>query len=312
MVGPLQTSLIALTGDAPGTHYDGIGADLRGATPMLGFHLAAAATRDVDDGATPYAGSVVSLVADAAGHGPNALRVRARWRDDRGGENGLASDHRDAALVLGTQRGAEGATRIEAAVALTYGSDAGYTPAPQHALAIVPSLSIDAPLAPRWTFHAGAGGSTIGTPGVAIARASLGEAGLAYDDHARLHVDLLAYAEGDLAPVATTRGFAAQLGWEFAPRLSLRAWSLRDGDTAQTTYQPYYGAAQQVAATRLIRRDVVWLTWDAPARIDLLLRAGALEGNVRIPLGPRYTLTVGSARRLVTGVRELTVGLTGR
>jgi hypothetical protein len=312
-LGPLAGSVVALTGDLPGGHYAGIGADLRGASRALGVHVALAATRDVGD-AIPDTGSVVSLVADAGAPGPNALAVRARWRDERGVLDGLAADHRDAALVIGTSRGGDGATRFTAALALTYGSDSGYTPAPQHALALLPSLSADAPLDRRWSLHAGLGDSTLGTPGAAIARASLGEVGLAFNDRRRLHFDFLVYAEGDQTPAAMTRGFAGDIGWEVAPRLSLRAWSLRDSDVQQTYRSEYPGGPPTdiVSVARPFRRDLVWLTWDAPVRVDLLLRAGALEGNLRVPLGGRYTLTLGSARRLVTGKRELTVGLVGR
>jgi hypothetical protein len=44
-------------------------------------------------------------------------------------------------------------------------------------------------------------------------------------------------------------------------------------------------------------------------RFDLLVRAGALEGNVRVPLGGRYVLTAGSARRLIGRKRVFEIGI---
>ena len=108
------------------------------------------------------------------------------------------------------------------------------------------------------------------------------------------------------------RGLGASFGWEVAPRLSLRAWSLRDGDVLHATMRPYPGGPQRpVTILRTFDRDVVWLTWDAPTRFDVLLRAHVLEGNLRVPLSTRYALTAGSyvgrdARRTVS------VGLVAR
>jgi hypothetical protein len=210
-------------------------------------------------------------------------------------------------------RGAANAVRVSAAVALAYGFDRGFSAVPQSGLAVLPSLSIDAPLSANWSLHAGAGDSTLGTPGVAIARASLGEAGLSFTDRRRLHVDFLAYAEGDSVPRAVTRAFAANLSWEIAPRLSLRAWSLRDSDVQDALLPEYPGGPLVTTGIdRPFRRDLVWLTWDGPTRFDLLVRAGALEGDVRVPLGGRYTFTAGSARRLIGGKRSFEFGITAR
>jgi hypothetical protein len=177
---------------------------------------------------------------------------------------------------------------------------------------VLPSLSLDAPLGASWSLHLGGAGSTLGTPGAGIARASLGEAALAFTDRRRLRAELIAYSEGDAALGGVNRGFAAAVGWEIAPRVSLRAWSLRDVDRFDTPapvtpppplYPPVYpgGAtpvtARTVATLERFDRDVVWLTWDAPTRLDVLLRGGAIEGSVRIPLGSRYALSLGSYRR---------------
>ena len=237
------------------------------------------------------------MALDASGRGPNAIAVRARWRDERGTLSTAVAQHRDAALVLGTTRGS--VVRVTAAVALAYGAEDRYEAGARAALAVLPTLSMDAPLGANWTLHLGGGGSTLGTPGFGIARASLGEAGIAYTDRRRLRAELLAHTESDNAPAAVNRGVAAAVGWEIAPRLSLRAWSLRDGDLFDAAGAAPYpgGPPRTITIGERFDRDVLWLTWDAPTRFDLLLRNGALEGNVRVPLGARYALTVGTYRR---------------
>jgi hypothetical protein len=222
--------------------------------------------------------------------------VRARWRDERGTLGAVAVEHRDAALVFGTTRGS--VARVTAAVALAHGDDRPYDAGSRAAFAVLPSLALDTPIATNWTLHVGGGTSTLGTPGFGIARASLGEAGIAYADRRRLRAELVAYTERDNGPSAVNRGFAASLGWEIAPRLSLRAWSLRDVDRFDAATPLYPGGpAQTISVADRFDRDVVWLTWDAPTRFDLLLRERALEWSVRVPLGARYALTAGSYRR---------------
>jgi hypothetical protein len=311
-LGPLQATVVALVGDTPATHYEGAGLQLRTATQRIDLAARFDLTGTNSDALTgaPDDGSVGDATFDASGRGPNAIALRLRWRDERGQLDDEASEHRDGALVLGTTRG--NAVRVTAAIALAYGSDLPYQAPATNAFAVLPSLSASAPLSLDWTLQAGLGDSTLGTPGFALARASLGQIGLAYADRHRLRAEVLAYAEGDAAPVALNRGFGASLGWEIAPRLSLRAWSLRDIDAFNATASPYPGGPlENVVAANRFDRDLVWLTWDAPVRIDLLLREGALEGNVRVPLARRYALTVGSYRRS-DGTRTVSAGVVAR
>jgi hypothetical protein len=202
--------------------------------------------------------------------------------------------------------------RATGALALAYGDDEYAVDGTHRGVALLPSFAVDAPLGGGWSMHAGAGASTLGTPGYAIARSSLGEVAFAYTDRRRLRAELVAFSEGANAPTALNRGVAAALGWEIAPRLSLRAWTLRDADalTAQTPAYPG-GPLQTITVARRFDRDIVWLTWDAPARFDLLLRNGALEGNLRVPLGARYGLTAGSFVR-PQGARTLSLGVFAR
>ena len=310
-LGPVSADAVALFGTAQGTAYGGAGAQLRasGRTYDFGAHVALTAD-DASTNATRNDGSVADVAIDASGRGPNAIAIRARWRDERGMLGTADAAHHDAALVLGTTRG--NTVRASAAVAFAYGDDHSYEMGTAHAFGVLPSLAIDAPLGGNWSAHAGAGAESLGTPGYAIARGSLGEAGIAYADRRRLRAEVFAYAEGTTAPTAVNRGIAAALGWEIAPRVSLRAWTLRDGDELEAQTAVYPGAPlQAVVVQRRFNRDIVWLTWDATARFDLLIRDGALEGSVRVPLGRRYALTAGSYLRN-DATRTLSVGLAAR
>ncbi len=310
-VGPVNASFVVLAGAAPGAHYSGAGAELHAATQLLdlGAHLALTAD-DASSSTARDAGSVTDLVMDASARGPNAIAVRARWRGERGVLGNAEGEHQDAALVLGTARG--NVVRVTAALALAYGSEHSYETGTETALALLPSLSVDAPLGPNWTLHAGGGHSTLGTFGDALARAELVEAGLAFADHRRVRAEVVAYAEGTTAPATVNRGLGASLGWEIAPRLSLRAWSVRDVDLVGASAPLYPGGPLRTfTAGERFDRDVVWLTWDAPTRFDLLLRANALEGNVRVPVGGRYALTLGTyLQRDMT--RAFSLGLVAR
>jgi hypothetical protein len=313
MLGPLRASLVVLDGSTPEANYAGVGLDLSGATPALdlGAHLALTRDAAVPSSYTygaPDVGSVGEIDLDAAGRGPDALSVRVRWLDDQDLYDWASEAHDDAALVVGTTRGTFVKTTF--ALALAYGEDRENEYG-SSGLALLPSLSVVAPVDADWSLHAGLGDATIGTPGTPIARSSLGEAGLTYADHQRLRADLVAYADGDSDPRDVVRGYAASLGWEFAPLLSLRGWAASNGQLASELVPVYYGGPlenQTVASD--VRRQLLWLTWDAPVRVDLLVRNGALEGGVRIPVTRRYALAVGSSRRGAT--RVLSLGLVGR
>ena len=309
--GPVSADAVALVGTAPGAAYGGAGVQLRaaGRNNDFGAHVALT-TDDASTNATRNDGSVTDVAVDASGRGPNAIALRARWRDERGMLGTSDAEHHDAALVLGSARG--NVVRATAALALAYGDEHSYESGTRRGFGLLPSLAIDAPLGEGWSLHAGGGASSLGTPGYAIARDSLGEIGVTYADKRRLRAEVQAYAEGATAPTAVNRGFAAALGWEIAPRVSLRAWTLRDGDAlgAQTAAYPY-GPLQTIVVRRRFDRDVVWLTWDAPTRFDLLVRGGVLEGSVRVPLGRRYALTASSFMRS-DATRTLTFGLIAR
>ena len=102
MLGPVAASAVVLAGTSPGTHYAGAGVDLHAGTRTLALGAHVALTED--DAVTNASlddGSVAEIVLDASGRGPNALLVRARWRDERGVLGDDESQHQDAALVIG-------------------------------------------------------------------------------------------------------------------------------------------------------------------------------------------------------------------
>lgn len=318
--GTASATLVALAGTAPETHYSGFGTELRDATPRLDLDARLGFTNN--DGidtlvyprgsvTTTATGNNSSLVFDASGRGPNAISVRGRFLDETGALAGGTSEHRDAALVFGTTRGK--VALFHAAVAIAYGGDHQYEGANVAGTAVLPSLAFDSPLGGRFSVHAGATSTTLGTPGVAIARGTLGELAFDYADRHRLRAEVEAYVEGDAAPRTVTRGFAASLGWELAPRLSLRTWAFGDGLRTDFTGELYPGAPLVTSpASSTLRRQVLWLTWDAPLRIDLLDREGALEGSLRAPLGPRYAIVISSYRSSsLWPVRVLSIGVTG-
>ncbi len=138
--GPIDASAVAIAGTAAGTNYAGAGADVRAATRTLaiGAHVGLTSDDTTASGAIDD-GSVADVDLDVSGRGPNAIAVRARWRDERGVVGELFDDHHDAALVLGTSRGS--AVRVSAAVALTYGDEHAYDVPAAAALAVLPSLA---------------------------------------------------------------------------------------------------------------------------------------------------------------------------
>jgi hypothetical protein len=304
---------IALTGTAASTRYAGVGTSLRYDTQRTALAAQAQLTRD-DDGFASSNGtrdSVAAFALDGSGRGPNAIAVRARLRDENGPlADGSHSAHRDAALVVGMTRGQ--ALRVRGTLALAYGRDETPESGTHDAVALLPSLGLDAPIGPTLSAHVGFVEATLGTPEAAIARSSLGEASLTYADRRRLLAQLVAYSEGDAAPRAHVRGIAGALGWEIAPRLSLRSWIFGTGDALVTQTYPYPGGPLSTQTfTRTIHRDLLWATWDAPLRIDVLLRSGGIEGALRIPIASRYAIVVESARSS-RGIRFLSLGLTLR
>ena len=300
----------ALAGSSPLTSYDGLGAQLRMASAERDLRVEGSLTSDAGvNGGSAETGSVAEFSADLRGRGPDAVLVQLRTRTELGTSGDDPAAHRDSALVLQTERGS--VVRVAASVAFADGSDGGYASgAFTTEAAILPSLTIDAPLSAQWSLHGGYVTSTLGTPGFALARAALSEAALRYADGRGFLAEFDAFDEHDGTPQASTAGLAASVGWSIAPHLSLRSWLLRDSDAMISASAPlYYGdPVTTTTSDRAYRRNLVWLTYDAPTRIDLLLRGGALEGSLRAPVGRRTSLTAGVAKT-PRGVRQFDAGL---
>ncbi len=302
--GNLSGDVVALAGDAPGQNYAGIGGELHAALRATDLTAHVGITRDTADAAS---GAVSSLALDARGRGTNAVAVGLRIRDEHSMVTGVTASHEDSALVAGITRGTS--MQVKATVALAYGRDKNIDGA-NSGVALLPALALDAPLGRGWSVHSAVTAATLGTPGIAIARTTVAQTAFDYTDGHRFRGEVQAYSEHDDDPYGGTRGIGASLGWEFAPRLSLRSWIVGAGDESEREQQLFPGGPYELQyVDRSLHRGLVWLTWDASTRVDLLVRNGGIEGAIRIPLGRGINLVAGSYR-YPSGIRTLSMGVT--
>ena len=107
-------------------------------------------------------------------------------------------------------------------------------------------------------------------------------------------------------------GIGVDGAWQIAPQLSLRAWLLRANQSSLSTeYSPItYGLLPSPLLASALTRQLIWLSYDKYVRFDALIRGGALEGDVRIPVSPIYAFAIGTAE--YNGRRVTTFGLTLR
>jgi hypothetical protein len=131
-------------------------------------------------------------------------------------------------------------------------------------------------------------------------RSRLLEDWLSYTDLRRLRIRAIAYTERTTGPGAQTiGGVGVEAGWQIAPTLALRTWIL--------------GAQQQspsLVGAQTLSGNLAWFTYDKWFRIDALVRRGALDGDLRIPVARSYAISVGTARS--DRRRFTTIGLTQR
>ncbi len=143
----------------------------------------------------------------------------------------------------------------------------------------------------------------------AFTRDELAETALGYDPGGRVRGELTLFREFSHGfEQQRLDGVGASVVWQLAPRISLRAWSLRD-DPAD------FIDPGSLAGN--VSRQVFWATYDNPAglRVDAIARRDAglgppatdLDADVVVPLIPRTALDVGSSRR--AGVRRYFLGL---
>jgi len=240
-----------------------------------------------------------------------------------------------------------GGAHVAATVAWDTGSDT-WSGADARGSALIGSLDGDVRLGARWTAQAG-GVSNLriptfaelpnSGPAVPVDRSVLAEVSLAYTDLQRLRVAASAFRERTTGTGAgTVAGLGIDTAWQIAPALALRSWLLAANQTialptpsvaapsvvargamsavpgspldAYGSAPPAATALEDTAAFANVDRRLMWLTYESGIRVDALVRTGPLEGDVRIPIGGPYAVTLGTAE--YAGHRFTTIGVTRR
>jgi hypothetical protein len=178
------------------------------------------------------------------------------------------------------------------------------------------SLGYDVKVSPWWTFHAGAGNNvrplslgelqSVGDP--VIDRSAFSELSLQFSDNRRMRLEAMGYVENIDGPTdARASGVGLNGAWQIAPHFALRAWMLRATSLQSAPYTVQPAPAQPVT---LLNGNLVWLTYEPNAggiRVDAITRGSALEGDLILPLAPRFAAVFGSQTR--NGLRITTFGL---
>jgi hypothetical protein len=126
-------------------------------------------------------------------------------------------------------------------------------------------------------------------------------------------VTAIAYTQRTTAVLnRNVNGIGIDAAWQMTPQFSLRTWVLRGNGASIATIeaQPPYNPDLTTSTAAALTRQLVWLTYDKGVRFDALVRGGALEGDVRIPLSAGYAFSLGTA--VYNGSRVTTFGLTTR
>jgi hypothetical protein len=143
---------------------------------------------------------------------------------------------------------------------------------------------------------------------IPIDRDQLLQSGFSYTDLSRLRAEVEAYREQIVgAGTSIDAGVGFSIGWQIAPVLALRAWTLQPTQNLAGAYAAYASYAPY-AATLPARASSVWLTYDPGARIDAIYYSGRIDGDVNLPIGPHTTFRIGrdsssGAPRYSFGVR---------
>ncbi len=155
-------------------------------------------------------------------------------------------------------------------------------------------------------------------PGAALdfERGELLESALGYDAGGRVNAEAIAYREYRRGiDEGGIEGTGISVAWQAAPRLTIRAWTLRDAPSA--TFAPQSTSVSPYAGTDLIGKQLAWLTYangpdglrfDAIAHRDVTA-AGAslyLDGDVLVPLISHLAVTAGTVQH---GRRAYYLGL---
>lgn len=288
------------------------GASLAYLTDSRRYASAAVATATQSDDA-----SLATFAARLRNRGPLSLEFGVRAARATSNVAGATAAQFDAAIYAQATRRSGGFT-LAANLAADRGSNSGYGGSVL-AAALVGSLGGDVALSPNWSAHSGivsnlriptfsetAATAALPAPGL---RSLLFEESIAYTDLHRLRIAGTAYAQRTTGTsTAHVNGIGVDAAWQIAPQLSVRTWLLRANELALAAYDARY-AAGGVAAYPLTRQ-LVWFTYDNAVRLDALVRSGAVEGDIRVPLGAHYALALGSAK--YAGKRVTTLGVTLR
>jgi hypothetical protein len=291
------------------------GAGLAYATDSRRFTTAASlsATQSVD-------ASLLTASAFVRSRGPLQLEYGARAMRATSALSGAAGAQFDAGLYARAAR-ETGISRLSAALALDRGSDSRVGVADgARGTALAGSLADDVRLGSRWSVHAGVVSSQriptfaeLSPAGTGATRSLLFEQSVSYTDLQRLRLSAVAYTARS-ASILTQHinGIGVDAAWQITSRLSLRSWVLRANRSAAPAgdLQPPYGLDLTPGTASALTRRLIWLSYDRGVRLDVLIRGGALEGAVRIPLDERYGFSIGSA--VYYGSRITTFGLTLR
>jgi hypothetical protein len=178
--------------------------------------------------------------------------------------------------------------------------------------ALLPSARLGAMLGGGFDLHAGISTSLRAptlfelSTAYTVEQGNLVEVALGYDEGRRFRAEATAFRQ-QLSGLGNERlnGVGFSLAWQVTPRLSLRAWTLRDASidfTPAALALPY--SPLQVPS---FERAILWASYEAPRglRFDLIAHnsttplgpSANVDGDVVVPLGTGVALTAGSARR---------------
>ncbi len=229
----------------------------------------------------------------------------------------------DAALYVRAAR-QTGNSRFSATLAWDRGSDSSAAGAGSGSRggALDGSVADDVNLGSRWTLHAGAVSNqriptfaelSAAVPlGVSPDRSLLVEQSVRYTDLQRLRLTALTYTQRTTGSgTQHVNGIGVDAAWQIAPQFSLRTWLLRANRASTSAPDPVsspYDLIPPPGTAAALTRQLIWFSYDNGVRLDALVRGGALEGDIRVPINASAAFSIGTAAK--NGKRITTFGLT--
>jgi hypothetical protein len=298
------------------THGSGVG--LRYATDSRRFATEAAVSATQSDAA-----SLLTANALVRSRGPLQWEYGVRAMRATSTFDAAAGSQFDAALYVRAARQTR-VSRLSATLAVDRGDDASIASVANgsRGTALIGSLADDLSLGSRWSAHTGAVSnqriptfaelSAAAPLTVATNRTVLFEESVTYTDLRRMRLTALAYTQRATGSATQhVNGIGLDGAWQIAPELSLRTWALRGNSSSISSAEPGppYDSHELPDVASAPTRGLLWLSYEKGIRFDALVRGGALEGDVRIPLGA-YAFSIGTA--IEAGKRVTTFGLSLR